>query len=112
MGWWLRSIWHWLRPPHVVFWLAHGGGVAGEWEVWPPPRSPGRYRYSLFRSVFHARVHRELDTAGSVWIAYRFRGEEVRCLVVGWPEPGVLELAEVTPGPIPAEPGAAPDPAG
>jgi hypothetical protein len=106
---WLRSVWHWVRPPHVMFWLVDGG-PAGEWEVWPPPRSPGRYPYSLFRSVWHARLHRELRSAGSVWVAYRFGGEEVRCRVAGCPEAGVLELAEVIPGPVPAEPPAAADP--
>ena len=111
MGRWLRAIWHWFQPPHVVFWLADGGGLAGQWEVWPPPRAPGRHRYSLFRSVFHAHLHRQVAATGSVWVAYRFRGEEVRCRVVGSPGPGLLEVAEAVSGPIPAEPGAAADPA-
>lgn len=101
----LLAVWHWLRPPHVRFWLTDGGGLVGEWEVWPPPRRPGRYRYSCFRTVFHAHMHRELRGGGSVWVAYRHRGEEVRCRVVGCPEDWVLELAEVVPDQRQAAPG-------
>jgi len=92
---WLLAVWRWVRPRHIRFWLAESGGPVGEWEVWPLPRQPGRYRYSCYRSAFHAHLHRELQAGRPVWIAYQHRGEEVRCLVVACPETWVLELAEV-----------------